>query len=139
MIWRYIIYKKDKRTQMETKLYVGNLPFDATEEELKTLFSEAGEVKSVVLIKDKFSGQSKGFGFIEMENQEGMQNALKTFESYSFKDRPLKVDIAKPKEDNRRPFDGGNRRGGGGGNRRGGGGGGGGNRSGGHSDYNNRY
>ncbi|BBB49602.1 RNA recognition motif domain-containing protein [Pelolinea submarina] len=122
---------------METKLYVGNLPFDATEEELKTLFSEAGEVKSVVLIKDKFSGQSKGFGFVEMENQEGMQNALKTFESYSFKDRPLKVDVAKPKEDNRRPFDA-NRRGGGGGNRRGGGGGGG-NRGGGHSDYNNRY
>jgi len=122
---------------METKVYVGNLPFDATEEELKTLFSEAGEVKSVVLIKDKFSGQSKGFGFVEMENQEGMQKALATFQSYSFKDRPLKVDVAKPKEDNRRPFDA-NRRGGGGGNRRGGGGGGG-NRGGGHSDYNNRY
>lgn len=122
---------------METKLYVGNLPFDTTEEDLKTLFSEAGVVKSVVLIKDKFSGQSKGFGFVEMENQEAMQNALKTFESYSYKDRPLKVDVAKPKEDNRRPFDS-NRRGGGG-NRRGGSSSGGGNRGGGHSDYNNRY
>jgi RNA recognition motif-containing protein len=120
---------------METKLYVGNLPFDTSEEDLKTLFSEAGEVKSVVLIKDKFSGQSKGFGFVEMDSQENMQNALKMFESYTYKDRPLKVDVAKPKEDNRRPFENRNRRGGsGGGNRRGGGGGGGG-----HSDYNNRY
>ncbi len=122
---------------METKLYVGNLPFDTSEEDLKTLFAEAGEVKSVVLIKDKFSGQSKGFGFVEMGNQEAMQNALKMFDSYNFKDRPLKVDMARPKEDNRPQFGGGgNRRGGGGGNRRGGGGGGG---RGGHSDYNNRY
>jgi RNA recognition motif-containing protein len=118
---------------METKLYVGNLPFNTTEEELKSLFSEAGAVKSVLLIKDKFSGQSKGFGFVEMEDQESMQKALATFQSYSFKDRPLKVDVAKPREDNRRPFDP-NRRGGGGGNRRGGGGnrgGGAGNRGGG--------
>lgn len=106
---------------METKLYVGNLPFNTTEEELKSLFSEAGAVKSVLLIKDKFSGQSKGFGFVEMEDQESMQKALATFQSYTFKDRPLKVDVAKPREDNRRPFDP-NRRGGGGGNRRGGGG-----------------
>ena len=120
---------------METKLYVGNLPFDTTEEELKELFAEAGEVKSVVLINDKFSGRSKGFGFIEMENQEGMQNAIQKFDSYNFKDRPMKVNIARPKEDNRRPFENRNRRGsggagGGGGNRRGGGG---------HSDYSNRY
>jgi cold-inducible RNA-binding protein len=118
---------------METKLYVGNLPFNTTEDELKELFSEAGAVKSVVLIKDKFSGQSKGFGFIEMEDQQGMENALKTFESFTFKDRPLKVNVARPKEDNRRPFN--NNRRGGGGNRRGGGGG----NRGGHSDYNNRY
>ena len=122
---------------METKLYVGNLPFDATEDELKTLFAEAGVVKSVMLIKDKFSGQSKGFGFIEMENQEGMQNALKLFSSYSFKDRPLKVDVAKPKEDNRPPFDSRNRAGGPGG--RGKGGGNRNSRGGGHSDYSSRY
>ena len=113
---------------METKLYVGNLPFDATEDELKELFAEAGEVKSVVLIKDKYSGRSKGFGFIEMENQEGMQNAIKTLDSYNFKDRPLKVNVARPKEDNRRSFDNRNRRGGGG-SRKGGG----------NSDYSNRY
>lgn len=123
---------------METKLYVGNLPFDTSEEDIKTLFSEAGEVKSVVLIKDKFSGQSKGFGFVEMGNQEAMQNALKIFSSYNYKDRPLKVDMARPKEDYRPQFDNRNRRGGGGGSRRGGGGGGG-NRGGGRSDYGGRY
>ncbi len=119
---------------METKLYVGNLPFDASEEELKTLFSEAGEVKSVVLIKDKYSGQSKGFGFIEMDNQESLQNALKMFSSYTYRDRPLKVDMAKPREDNRRPFDNRNRFGGGGGRKGGSRGG-----RGGRSDYSNRY
>jgi RNA recognition motif-containing protein len=125
---------------METKLYVGNLSFDTNEDELKTLFSDAGEVKSVVLIKDKFSGQSKGFGFVEMGSQEAMQHAMKMFNSYEFKGRPLKVDVAKPKEDNRPQFDNRFRRGGGGGgggNRRGGGGGGGG--RGGRSGYNDRY
>lgn len=121
---------------METKLYVGNLPFDVEEEELKTLFSQAGEVKSVLLIKDKYSGKSKGFGFVEMDNQENLQNALKMFASYSFKDRILKVDMAKPKEDYRPSFENRNRRGGGGGggrrDNRGGG-------RGGHSDYSNRY
>lgn len=124
---------------METKLYVGNLTFDTSEDELNTLFSDAGEVKSVVLIKDKFSGQSKGFGFVEMGSQEAMQNAMKMFNSYEYKGRPLKVDVAKPKEDNRPQFDNRFRRGGGGGggNRRGGGGGGGG--RGGRSGYNDRY
>ena len=112
--------------EMETKLYVGNLPFDTTEEDLVTLFSEAGEVKSAMLIKDKISGRSKGFGFVEMDSQESLQNALKVFESYTYQDRVLKVDMAKPKTDNRN-------RGGGGGNRRGGG-----NRSG-HSNYSDRY
>lgn len=107
---------------METKLYVGNLPFDTTEEEINALFAQAGEVKSVVLISDKFSGQSKGFGFVEMADQETMQNALKMFETYTFKDRPLKVNVARPKEDRRPKFDS-NR------NRRGGGGGGGGGNS----------
>ncbi len=103
---------------METKLYVGNLPFDATEQELNELFAQAGEVKSVVLISDKFTHQSKGFGFVEMANQEGMQNAIKMFDSYSFKERPLKVNIARPKEDRRPKFDGNrNRRGGDGGGR----------------------
>lgn len=116
-----MFFEKEKE-KMETKLYVGNLPFDTTEEEINTLFAQAGEVKSVTLISDKFSGQSKGFGFVEMANQEGMQNALKMFETYTFKDRPIKVNVARPKEDRRPQFrDNRNRRDGGGG---GGGGGG---------------
>lgn len=120
---------------METKLYVGNLPFDTSEEEIQTLFAQAGEVKSVLLISDRISGQSKGFGFVEMANQEGMQNALKMFETYSFKDRPLKVNVARPKEDRRPQFrENSNRRGNGGGNR-GGSNRGGSNRDGGNSRY----
>lgn len=114
---------------METKLYVGNLPFDTNEDELKTLFSEAGEVKNVTIIKDKYSGQSKGFGFIEMDTQESMQKAIQMFNEYNLRERPLKVNVARPKTDNRRPFNSRNRRGGGGG--RGG--------RGGRSDYSNRY
>ena len=108
---------------METKIYVGNLPFDATEEEIRTLFSQAGEVTSVTLINDRFSGQSKGFGFVEMADQASMQNAIQMFEGYSFKERELKVNIARRKEDRRPPFKG--SRGGGRDNRGGGGGGGG--------------
>ena len=106
---------------METKIYVGNLPFDATEEEVRALFSEAGEVTSVSLINDRFSGQSKGFGFVEMADQASMQNAIQKFEGYSFKDRELKVNIARPKEDRRPPFR--SNRGGGRDNRKGPGGG----------------
>jgi len=108
---------------METKLYVGNLPFDASEEDLKELFAQAGGVTSVTLIKDKFSGRSKGFGFIEMADQEALQKAITMFNTYSFKDRELKVSVARPKEDNRRQFQGprGQRGGKGGGRNRGGG------------------
>jgi len=100
---------------METKLYVGNLPFDVSEEELKQLFSEAGEVKSVTIITDRDSRQSKGFGFIEMNDQESLQNAIKKFDSYIFKERTLKVNVARPKEDKRPRFNPSrDRRGGGG-------------------------
>jgi RNA recognition motif-containing protein len=84
---------------METKLYVGNLPYSATEEGLTTLFSEAGEVTSAVIIKDRDTGQSKGFGFIEMKNQEAMEKAIKQFNGYMMEERALKVNIAKPRED----------------------------------------
>ena len=106
---------------METKLYVGNLPFDATEDEIKEFFAQAGEVQSVTLISDRFSGQSKGFGFIEMTDQESLQKAINILDGSTFKDRQLKVNIARPKED-RRPEFCGNR--GGRGSPRGGGGGG---------------
>ena len=83
---------------METKLYVGNLDYKTTEEELHDLFAQAGTVLSVNLIKDRDSGRSKGFAFIEMHNQVEMENALKMFNSYYLDQRKLKVNIARPQE-----------------------------------------
>lgn len=97
---------------MEYKLYVGNLSYDVTEADLHELFMQAGAVKSVALIKDKFTGQSKGFAFVEMDNQADMQNAIATLNSRELKGRPLSVSVARPREE-RRDFGGGNNRGGG--------------------------
>ena len=69
---------------MEYKLYVGNLSYSTSETDLQTLFAEAGAVKSVALIKDRDSGRSKGFAFIEMENQKDMQNAITMFNGKEF-------------------------------------------------------
>lgn len=98
---------------MEYKLYVGNLSYDISETDLQALFAEAGAIKSVALIKDKFTGQSKGFAFVEMENQADMQNAITTLNGRELKGRPLSVSVARPREE-RRDFGGGNRGGGGG-------------------------
>ena len=113
---------------MDTKVYVGNLPYRITEEELKDLFSQAGTVQSVSLIKDRYSGESKGFGFVEMSNQAEMEKAIHMFNDYSMENRQLKVNIAKPREDKAGGYKsrGGNSYGKGGGgknDRRGGGGG----------------
>jgi len=101
---------------MEYKLYVGNLAYSVTETDLQTLFAEAGTVKSAALIKDKFSGQSKGFAFVEMENQQDMEKAISILNGREFQGRSLAVSIARPREE--RPSFGG---GGGYGNNRGGG------------------
>jgi RNA recognition motif-containing protein len=107
---------------MDVKLYVGNMPYTTTEEELKTLFTQAGNVTSVAVIKDRDTGQSKGFGFIEMGTQAEAQKAITLFNRYRMGDRELTVNLARPREDR----GGGNDRGGGGfGDRRGGPGGGG--------------
>ena len=115
---------------METKIYVGNLSYSTTEDDLRTLFTQAGTVTSVALIKDRDTGQSKGFAFIEMGSQAEAEKAIQTFNGYTLSDRPLKVNLARPKEE--RGFGGGygDRRGGsgrggpgGGRDRRGGGGG----------------
>lgn len=100
---------------MEYKLYVGNLAYSVTETDLQTLFAEAGTVKSAALIKDKFSGQSKGFAFVEMENQQDMEKAITILNGREFQGRSLAVSIARPREE--RPAFGG---GGGYGNNRGG-------------------
>lgn len=96
---------------MEYKLYVGNLSYEVSELDLQELFAQAGAVKSVALIKDKFSGKPKGFAFIEMENQADMQNAITTLNGKEYKGRPLSVSVARPREE-RRDFGGGNRGGG---------------------------
>ena len=104
---------------MDVKLYVGNLSYSTTEDDLRTLFAQAGTVASVAVIKDRDTGQSKGFGFVEMSTQAEAQKAVSQFNGQSFKDRALTVNIARPREE--RSGGGG---GGGYGDRRGSGGGG---------------
>ncbi|MGD9153696.1 MAG: RNA-binding protein [Gammaproteobacteria bacterium] len=79
------------------KLYVGNLPYSVTEESLESLFSQFGQVESVVLIKDRETGRTKGFGFVEFKKQSEAEAALK-LNRQDFEGRPLKVNMAKPKE-----------------------------------------
>ena len=105
---------------MESKLYVGNLSYSTTEDDLRQLFSQAGNVKSVSVIKDRDTGRSKGFAFVEMGSDDDAQKAISQFNGQNFQDRSLKVNVARPRED--RPRGGG---GGGFGGPRGGGGGGG--------------
>jgi RNA recognition motif-containing protein len=84
---------------METKIYVGNLSFTTTEDKLKELFSQAGTVASVTLIKDRDTGQSKGFAFVEMSNQAESEKAIQMFNGKSFESRELKVNLARPREE----------------------------------------
>jgi RNA recognition motif-containing protein len=117
---------------MNKNLYVGNVSFKVTDEDLKTNFSEAGEVVSASIIKDKFTGQSKGFGFVEMKTEEGATEAIKKFNGGMLDGKAITVNEARPKKEFGAGGGGGNR--GGGGYRSGGGGnrgGGGGNRGGG--------
>ncbi|MEN9562766.1 MAG: hypothetical protein RIR73_1010 [Chloroflexota bacterium] len=105
---------------MEYKLYVGNLTYSTTDADLQTLFAQAGTVKSAAVIMDKMSGRSKGFAFVEMENEQDMQNAISMFNGKEFQGRPLTVNIARPREE-RGGFGGGggfNSRGGGNNDRR---------------------
>ena len=106
---------------MQVKLYVGNLSYSTTEDDLRTLFAQAGAVASVALIKDRDTGRSKGFAFVEMSTQAEAQKAISMFNTFKLGDRELTVNLARPREE-RGGF--GDRRGGGGfGDRRGGPGG----------------
>jgi cold-inducible RNA-binding protein len=108
---------------MAKKLYVGGLPYSTTDAELKDAFAQAGSVVSAVIIIDKMSGRSKGFGFVEMSSDEEAQKAIDAFNGKDFGGRTLTVNEARPMEERpRRDFRGG----GNGGNDRGGYGGGGG-------------
>jgi len=114
---------------MPTKLYVGNLAYSVTNEDLAELFAQAGKVESAVVVSDKFSGQSRGFGFVEMSEQAEATKAVETLNDADLKGRRIRVDEARSTAGPRPGGGGGERRSGfgGGGNRaaRGGGGGGG--------------
>ncbi len=114
---------------MATKLYVGGLPYSTQEDALKELFSQAGNVVSAVIIMDKMSGRSKGFGFVEMSSDDEAQKAISMFNEQEFEGRKLTVNEARPMEA-RPPRTGGN-----GGGYGGNGGGYGGGRSGGRREY----
>lgn len=95
---------------MATKLFVAKLSFDSTDDTLNALFAQHGAVVSAVIIKDRDSGRSKGFGFVEMENDEEAQAAIKTLDGTEFEGRTIAVSVARPREE--RPAGGNNYRGG---------------------------
>ncbi|MCE2487422.1 MAG: RNA-binding protein [Desulfurellaceae bacterium] len=83
---------------MANKLFVGNLPFSTTNQDLEELFAQSGAVTSVNIIMDKFTGRSRGFGFVEMGSDQEAQSAIERFHEYELNGRPLTVNEAKPKE-----------------------------------------
>jgi RNA recognition motif-containing protein len=105
---------------MGKKLYVGNLPFSATDDSLMEVFQQAGQVESAKIITDRDTGRSKGFGFVEMSTDEEAQQAINRFNGTDFEGRSLTVNEARPMA----PREGGGGRPGGGGRDRGGRGGG---------------
>jgi RNA recognition motif-containing protein len=109
---------------MNEKLYVGNLSYQTTAEDLKQLFAQAGTVSACDLITDRDTGQSKGFAFVTMSTQAEAEKATSMFNAYSFGNRALTVNTAKPREERSGGggFGGGGRSGGGGGGNRSGGG-----------------
>jgi RNA recognition motif-containing protein len=100
------------------RIYVGGISYNTSSQSLRDLFAQVGEVTDASIVEDRYSGQSKGFGFVEMPNAQEAQAAIAKFNGYSLDGRPLTVNEARPRED----------RGGGGGGRGGGGGYGGGSR-----------
>ncbi len=84
---------------MNSKIYIGNLSYNTTEYDLRTLFSQAGTVVSVTMIKDRDTGRSKGFAFIEMGAQSEAEQAIKMFNGTSLADRQIRVDLAQPRKE----------------------------------------
>jgi RNA recognition motif-containing protein len=121
------ISKPFKKEKMSVKLYVGNLPFSMTENDLTDLFAQAGNVARVQMINDRVTGRPRGFGFVEMGTAEEAQAAIAKFHGQEINGRALTVNEARPMEQREGGGGGGGYRGGGGGgggDRRGGGGGG---------------
>ncbi len=109
---------------MAKRIYVGGLPYSATEEDLENLFSASGAVKEVSVITDRYTGQAKGFGFVEMDNDAEAEAAIAALNGTLMGGRTLTVNEAKPREDRPRGGGGGGGYGGSGGGYGGGGGGG---------------
>jgi cold-inducible RNA-binding protein len=89
-------YLVEKIPDLAKKLYVGNLTYETTESELREMFAEFGPIASVALIKDRETGTSKGFAFVEMETQEGAEQARKKLNNTMMNNRALKIDEARP-------------------------------------------
>jgi cold-inducible RNA-binding protein len=81
---------------MSVKLFVGNLPFRATDDSLRDHFAQAGTVETVSIIIDKMTGRSRGFGFVEMATEEDAQRAIDSLNEKDFEGRPLVVNVARP-------------------------------------------
>jgi RNA recognition motif-containing protein len=81
---------------MSTKLYVGNLPYETHESDLQTLFESAGAVASINIVRDRATGQARGFAFVEMSDEEGAQKAIRELDKHQFGGRNLTVNEAKP-------------------------------------------
>ncbi|MFC2046189.1 RNA recognition motif domain-containing protein [Chloroflexota bacterium] len=94
---------------MTNNLYVGNLSYDTTEDTLRTLFAEYGEIESVNLISDRYSGRSRGFAFVEMSTEQAAQEAMSGLSGKQVDEREINVDKAKPKNDGRKSDRGGSR------------------------------
>jgi RNA recognition motif-containing protein len=92
---------------MGRKLYVGNLSFTATEDELRDYFAQAGTPESVAIIKDRMTGKSRGFGFVEMSNDSEAASAIELLDGKDFKGRPLKINEARGRESGGGGHDGG--------------------------------
>ncbi len=102
---------------MSSKIYVGGLPYATTDAQLQEIFSAHGTVESARVITDKFTGRSRGFGFVEMASQEEAQKAIQALNGTDLDGRNLTVNEARPQEKRSGGFGGGERRGGGGRNR----------------------
>ena len=100
---------------MAKRIYVGGLPYSTTDQDLENMFTPSGQVNSAQVVSDRYSGQSKGFGFVEMENEADANKAINALNGTMMNGRSLTVNEAKPRED--RPRSGGGGYGGGGGGR----------------------
>jgi RNA recognition motif-containing protein len=90
--------RNERCSNMTSNLYVGNLPFGVSEDDLEELFASHGAVASAKVITDRETGRARGFGFVEMEQVEDAQKAIQNLDGQEFKGRSLRVNLAKPRE-----------------------------------------